>query len=119
MNWVMCYAYYFGEGVERDEKKANRYHELAAISGDVAARHNLGCDEDDAGNWDRAIKHYMIAAGAGENESVRTIQQFYKHGHATKDDYTSALRAYQKYLEEIRSEQRDNAAAYDEGYKYY
>ena len=98
MNWVMCYAYYFGEGVERDEKKANCYHELAAISGDVAARHNLGYAEFHAGNWERAIKHFMISVGGGENDSVKSIQQLYRDGHATKEDYTKALISYQKYI---------------------
>ena len=36
-------AYYRGEGVERDMKKAKHYCELAAIGGSVEARHNLGC----------------------------------------------------------------------------
>ena len=76
MNWVMCYAYYFGEGVERDEKKANRYHDLAAISGDVAARHNLGYAEFHAGNWERAIKHFMISVGGGENDSSSPYNSF-------------------------------------------
>ena len=47
------------------------------------------------------------------------IQQLYKLGHATKDDYSKALQAYQKYLDEIRSEQRDKAAAANDKYKYY
>ena len=85
----------------------------------VAARHNLGVFEARAGNWDRALKHRLISAGGGLNDSVKSIQRLYMNGNATKDDYANALRAYQKYLEEVRSEQRDDAAAYDEGYKYY
>ena len=78
-------VYHFGEGVERDKKKANHYYELAAMGGFAIARHNIGCLEFRAGNWDRAIKHYMIAAGVGFNDSIKGIQQLYKHGHATKD----------------------------------
>ena len=55
-------SYNFGRGVEVDEKKAKHYYELAAMNGDVAARHNLGCDEVDAGNYHRAMKHYIISA---------------------------------------------------------
>jgi len=40
-------------------------------------------------------------------------------GHATKDDYTKALRAYQAYLDKITIDQRDEAAAADDDYKYY
>ena len=113
-------AYYIGRDVERDETKADHYYELAAMGGDPEARFNLGCSEKRVGNWDRALKHYMIAAGNGYNGSLKAVQHYlYKHGHATKDDYTKALLAYQAYLEEVRSEQRDKAAANDEGYKYY
>ena len=112
-------AYYNGDGVERDEKKANHYYELAAIGGDADARHSLGFSERDAGNHDRALKHFMISAGGGEKESLDMIQKMFKHGEATKEDYTQALRAYQAYLDEIKSVQRNEAAAFDENYKYY
>ena len=112
-------AYHFGEGVGRDDNRKYHYFELAAMGGFAPARHNLGSSEACAGNWDRALKHYVISAEGGFNDSVKSIQRLYMNGNATKDDYANALRAYQKYLEEIRSEQRDNAAAYDEGYKYY
>jgi TPR repeat protein len=111
-------AYHTGEGVERDNKKADHYYELAAMGGDVAARHSLGNSEFRVGNWDRALKHYMVSAGDGYNGSVKNIQDLYKHGRATKEDYSNALRAYQKYLDDIKSEQRDIAAAFSEVYKY-
>ena len=40
-------------------------------------------------------------------------------GHATNDDYAKALRSYQAYLDEIKSDQRDMAAAAYDQYKYY
>ena len=112
-------AYYNGRGVERNEKKAEHYYEQAAIRGDEMARYNLGNSELRAGNWDRALKHYMIAAGDGDNDSVKNILQLYKLSLATKEDYAKALLAYQTYLDEIRSEQRDKAAAFCDSYKYY
>ena len=54
----------------------------------------------------------MIAAGYGYDNSVKNILLFYKAGHTTKEDYRNALQAYQTYLDEIRSEQRDKAAAF-------
>ena len=113
------YAYSNGRGVERDKKKANHYYELAAMGGNTKARHNLGCTEMMAGNWGRSLKHWLIAAGAGHNGSLRNIRQMYLDGHATKDDYASALQNYQEYLAEIKSDQRDKAAAFDDTYKYY
>ena len=112
-------TYYNGEGVERDEKKADHYYELAAMGGDAGARGNLGSAEARAGNWDRAIKHFMISVGGGDNDSVKIIQQLYRAGHATKDDYAKALLVYQVYLEEVKSPQRDQAAVFHESHKYY
>ena len=112
-------AYYFGRGVERNEKKAVHYYELAAMGGDVESRYNLGAIEFNAGSMDRAVKHHMIAAGCGDNDSLEKIKQMFMKGHVMKDDYAKALRAYQAYLVEIKSPQRNEAAAADEIYKYY
>ena len=112
-------AYMNGRGAERDEKKAIHYWELAAMRGHVKARFSLGTSEGRTGNLDRAIKHYMIAAGSGDNDSLENIKTMFMDGDATKDDYAKALRAYQAYLVEIKSPQRNEAAATDEIYKYY
>ena len=87
-------AYYDGEGVERDEKKANHYFELAAMGGVVAARHNLGVLEWRAGNMNMALKHFMIAAGCGDNGSLEKIKLMFMNGYATEDDYAKALQVY-------------------------
>ena len=112
-------AYDLGNGVGRDENKALYYWELAAMGGNEISRHNLGAKEGQAGNMDRALNHLMIAAGFGENDSLENIKQMFMDRDATKDDYAKALRSYQAYLVEIKSPQRDEAAAFDENYKYY
>ena len=116
---IGCAYYYEDNGVERDENKAKHFWELAAMGRHVNARHNLGVYERRAGNMDRSVKHYMIAAGFGDNESLETIKTMLMHGDATKEDYSRALRAYQAHLNEIKSPQRDEAAAFDDNYKYY
>jgi len=130
------YCYNFGQGVEVDKKKAKHYYELAAMRGDVQARHNLGGIEHKAfknevarlslgiveGNVDnlgRAIKHFMIAIRGGKSESLGVIKDLYSDGLTTKEDYTKALQLYQEYLGEIKSVQRDEAAAADDRYRYY
>ena len=40
-------------------------------------------------------------------------------GNATEDNYAKALRSYQAYVNEIKSDQRGKAAAEREDYKYY
>jgi hypothetical protein len=112
-------AYHHGIGVERDEKKARHYYELAAMRGDVVARHNLGVLEGHAGNMERALKHYMIATGFGYTRSLENIKQMFMNGQATKDDYAKALRSCQANLVEIKSPQRNEAAAAHDNYKYY
>ena len=109
----------FGDGVEVDEKKAVHYWELAAMGGSSIARYNLGVYERKAGNMDRAIKHYMIAAQDGNCFALESIKIMYADEEATKSDYATALQSYQAYLDEIKSDQRDDAAEFKDKYKYY
>jgi len=111
--------YETGRCVEVDREKARHFWELAAMGGIVGARHILGCKEVQAGNVDIGIKHYIIAVEGGYSDSLKEIKVLYKNGKATKEDYTKALRAHQSYLDEIRSAQRDEAAAFKDDYKYY
>ena len=100
-------------------EKANYYYELAAMRGNVIARHNLGSIEVRSGNKCRALRHYMISARDGYADSLKMTQKMYNCGQATKADYTRALQLYQTYLGEIKSPQRDKAAAAYEKYRYY
>ena len=89
------------------------------MGGVVQVRNNLGVKEPSAGNMGRALKHWMITAGTGYNISLENIKQMFTDGDATKDDYAKALRVYQTYLLEIKSAQRDEAAAFNDNYNYY
>ena len=113
------FAYAKGNGVERDTKMAKHYYELSAMEGNVVARHNLGANDYNAGNYDRALKHFMIAVKGGHTQSVKDIQQMFMDGHATKDHYANALRTHQAYLNEIKNDQRDKAAALGDDCRYY
>ena len=106
------YAYENGEGVARDMKKAKYYYELAAMGGHVIARHNVGVLEAQAGNTNRAVKHWMISAGAGDDDSLTAIRNCFLDGHATKDDFEMALRAHKEANDEMKSDQREAAAAF-------
>ena len=95
----------------RDMKKAKHYYELAALGGDVHARYNLGSIESCEGNMDRAVKHLMISAGAGFDVSFKSVRRLFSAGHVTKDDFEKALRAHKEVKDEMKSDQRDAAAA--------
>ena len=117
------YAYEIGAesyGIEKDMKKSKHYYALAAMEGDVRARHNLGVLEEEEGNFTIALKHFMIATQGGDGKTLKKIQRFYSNGHAMKCDYAKALRSYQDLLAEIKSVKRDEAAAFDiERYRYH
>ena len=111
--------YTFGQGVGSDDEKAKHYSELAAISGNVDARYNIGVLEHGTGNYHRAFKHFMVAARAGDNESLDKVKQGFRSGHVTKDEYAGTLRAYHESQTEMKSEARDKAAAAVEEYRSY
>lgn len=103
-------AYLTGLGVERDIKKARHYLELAAIGGDAYSRFTLGSLEEAEGNMDKALRHHMVEVRFGDNDSLTKIKLLYSSGLATRDDYANALQAYQAYLDETKSDNRDKAA---------
>ena len=55
------------------------------------------------------MKHAMIAARAGFEPSLDFIKNCCMVGDVTKEEYGSALRAYQMRTIEARSDQRDEA----------
>ena len=104
-------SYYNGRGVVMDEKKAKHYYELAAMMGSVNARHNIGALEFEADDHRRAMKHFMIAARAGYELSLKNVNRGFMKGMVTKDECANTLRAYQKSQDEMKSKERDQAAA--------
>ena len=106
------HSYDNGEGVEVDKKKATYFYELAAMNGDVLARHNLGCDEGNAGNIYRACNHFILAANAGCKRSLDNVKAGFMRGFITKDEYANTLRAYQQRHDEMKSDDRDKAEAF-------
>ena len=104
-------AYRDGRGLARDMSKAKYYFELASIAGDLDARYNLGCLEGKAGNHHRAMKHFTIAARAGEKDSLEAAKKAgFMKGIVTKDEFANTLRSYQKWQNEMKSDERDKAS---------
>ena len=103
-------VYCFGLGVEKDIKKAIHYYQLAAVGGDMVTRRTLGALELNEGRVHRAMKHYMIAARAGCNDSLEHVKEGYKDGHVAKDDFANTLRAHKTSVDGRKSDRRDQAA---------
>ena len=94
-------AYELGEGVEQDETKSIEYYKKAAMQGHVDSRHNLGCSEEEKGNYDSAVRHFLISAKMGYEYSVETIEDMYMSGQATKEQCAQALNGYQDAVDEM------------------
>ena len=108
-----CYdlgqAYRRGDGVEQDVSKCTRFYEKAAVLGHSMARHNLGCYEYVRGNHDRAVRHFLISAKLGVEESLKDIKEMFAEECATKSQYAEALKGYQDAMEEMKSPEREIA----------
>jgi TPR repeat protein len=103
----LSYMYRDGHGVEKDRGKAIYHLEEAAIGGHPDARFNLGCEEEESGNIERAVKHWIIAAKLGLDESLETLKDAFGKGYVSKDDFAAALRAHQAAVDATKSPQRE------------
>ncbi|EJK70700.1 hypothetical protein THAOC_07919 [Thalassiosira oceanica] len=110
--------YDVGEGVQKDKAKAAELFEKAAMAGHVPARANLGHTEVQKGNYDRAVRHFLISAKMGHEISVENIKRGFKAGLATKEQYAEALKGYQDAAEEMKSHDRDEAKPYFESRRW-
>jgi TPR repeat protein len=111
-HYQLSFMYSDGEGVERDPKKEINHLEEAAIGGHPGARYNLGCHEGDAGKYDRAMKHLIIAAKLGFDEGLEGVKEGFMDGLVSKEDYAAALRGHQAAVDATKSEHRDAAYKY-------
>ena len=91
-----------GEGVQKDEEKMVYHWEMAAIGGHPMARHLLAIIEEDNGNMERAVKHYIIAASLGDELSMKRLWK-------AKEDLDATLRSHHAAIDAMKSEQRDIA----------
>ncbi len=107
----LAFLYLKGEGVEKDEKRAVYHLEHAAIGGHPDARGFFAFHEKSNGRFDRAAKHYIIAANLGCNDSLKMIKDLFVQGIVSKEDYAAALRSYQAAVNETKSTERDEAEA--------
>jgi hypothetical protein len=103
--------YVVGKIVEGDMEKAVYHLEKAAIGGHSKARNMLAQIEEKNGNSRRAVKHHVIAANLGLEESMKALWKHYSLGYITKQELDATLRSHQNAIDEMKSEQRDAAEA--------
>ena len=100
-------SYLEGLGVEKDEIKALYHLEEAAIRGHAYARYDLGFYEWNKDRYDRGVKHWIIAACLGHDESLQELKDCYKDGDVSKDDFAMALRGHYAAVAATKSPQRE------------
>ena len=104
-----------GEVVDRDLKKKVYHLEEAAIGGHPVARYNLGCHEGRMERFNRAVKHFIIAAKLGHDKALDEVKYHFTKGLVSKDDYAAALRGHQAAVDATKSQQREEAYAASHG----
>ncbi|EJK57468.1 hypothetical protein THAOC_22482, partial [Thalassiosira oceanica] len=108
-HYELGHTYYKGDGVEEDKPRGIHHWQQAAMKGHAHSRHNLGAVEDENGDYQLAVQHWMISAKMGHERSLNFIQNMFKDGHATKTQYAEALLGYRDAVEEMKSPQRKEA----------
>lgn len=118
-NTNLGYFYTNGQfGLKKDLTKANHHFEVAAKNGSIDARRMLGYLEWTKLHPQRAIKHWKIAARAGDEQSLNQVkyaflgkhQAFTSEKHlVTKKEYEETLRAFLKSRDSTSSDQREKA----------
>ena len=102
-------AYRHGEDyVKKDMKRAAHHYKLAAMGGDEIARYNFAIIEE-CECMNRAMRHFLILARIGCDDSLKMVGKGYKEGYVTKDEYANTLRAHKDSKDEIESEERTKA----------
>jgi hypothetical protein len=96
-----------------DKKKEVYHSEQAAIGGHPLARHDLGCRAADSGNYERATRHFIIAANHGCEKSIKMLKNNHARGYVSKEDFAVALRAHQAALDATKSPQREAAEKWE------
>eukprot|EP00984_Skeletonema_dohrnii_P029882 scaffold20823_cov101-Skeletonema_dohrnii-CCMP3373.AAC.6 len=111
-HYWLSHLYHNGHGVEKDRGKDIYHLEEAAIGGHSGARFNLGCEEEESGNIERAAKHFIISAILGDDDSIKALMEYFKEGFVSKDDLAAALRAHQAAVDATKSPHREAAEEY-------
>jgi len=82
-----------------------------AIGGHPYAGYNLAYYEEVIGNIERAVKHFIIAAKLGYEESMKELWRYYSAGNVTKERLDATLRSHQSAIDATKSLQREEVEA--------
>ncbi len=114
-------SYEEGNGLAVNKERVALFEQVGALRGDLCARNNIGCTEYyDFGNHEIAIRHWKIAAEAGDQKSLDSLRDIYnadgkKPGKEfiTKEYLESTYRACHEAQLEFASEEREKHRGQD------
>jgi hypothetical protein len=110
---LLTLGYYFLvglPGIIQDEEKARLYFEAAAKKGEVQARFDLGQLEEECHNYDLAIKHFKLAATAGQEDAMKELWKYFP-SKLDKAELEETLRAHKEACDDMNSEERERCEA--------
>ena len=108
----LAWLYHEGQGVEENRKKRLHHFEEAAIGGHPLARYSVGAYEwnhEKNGDKERAVKHWIIAARQGDDNSIKDLMNAFKERLLSKEDLAAALRAQKAAVDATKRPQRKEA----------
>jgi tetratricopeptide (TPR) repeat protein len=109
-HYTLSNMYRGGAGVEKDEKKKLYHLEVAANGGHDFARYNLGAIEYENGRHERAVKHWIIAAKLGYDDSLDALKEGFMMGLVSKEAFAAALRGHQAAVDATKTLREEGEA---------
>jgi TPR repeat protein len=104
-------AYSYGlDGAPKDRVKGLKYSDDAVKMGNVSARFILGGIEAENRNFKLAIRHWKLAAAAGDIFSVKMLWECFYEGTLEKAELEKTLRAHKEACDAMNSEERERHA---------
>lgn len=116
---ILGSAYFYGRGINKDQKNALEWYRKAAEAGDVYGMTCLGyCYHDGTGaakDEAEAIKWFRKAAVLGETKSMTCLGACYYNGHGVTKDEMEAVKWLRKAAElgEVEAMTRLGSCYYD------
>ena len=100
--------YFYGDqGAAKDNTKGRKYLEGAVKMGNVVARISLACVEAEEGKMDLAVRHWKLAAIAGDEPSMRNLWKCFYKGALEKAELEETLRAHKEACDAMNSVERE------------
>ena len=99
-------------GLQQNEEEAIKHWQKAAESGQFLSQHNMGCMEEEHGDYDAAMRHWRLSASGGFKDSMDSIMASFEVGLLHHKDLAETLRAFYRARAEMKSKDRDQYIEY-------